>query len=241
MHDNVHLQLQHEVLTIDWSHHRVVVSGQFLGQPFQATARRAVITLPLGVLQAGDRAVRFHPALEQKQAALARLVAGAVIKIVMIFRAPFWQEMADGQYRNASFLHVPGARFPTFWTALPRQAPMLTAWVGGPRASKLSADSDFTGMIRQALESLDQLFGKGEAIRAQLVSAYLHDWQRDRFALGAYSYVAVGGGNARQQLAASLEDTLFFAGEATHREAAATVSGALQSGERAADEIFAAG
>ena len=66
----------------------------------------------------------------------------------------------------------------------------------------------------------------------------LHDWQGDRFARGAYSYVAVGGGTARQWLASPLEDTLFFAGEATHQDEAATVSGALQSGERAADEII---
>jgi monoamine oxidase len=39
-------------------------------------------------------------------------------------------------------------------------------------------------------------------------------------------------------LAAPLEDTLFFAGEATDTEdEAATVTGALQSGERAAREV----
>jgi monoamine oxidase len=39
-------------------------------------------------------------------------------------------------------------------------------------------------------------------------------------------------------LAAPLEDTLFFAGEATNTEdEAATVTGALQSGERAAREL----
>jgi monoamine oxidase len=94
-------------------------------------------------------------------------------------------------------------------------------------------------MVQHALDSLEQLFGKSCGIRSQLDAAYLHDWQRDRFACGAYSYVAVGGGQARQQLAASIQDTLFFAGEATHATAAATVSGALQSGERAAREIVA--
>jgi monoamine oxidase len=41
-------------------------------------------------------------------------------------------------------------------------------------------------------------------------------------------------------LAGPLEDTLFFAGEATDTEdEAATVTGALQSGERAAREVTA--
>ena len=114
----------------------------------------------------------------------------------MIFRTPFWQELADARYRDTGFFHAARAKFPTFWTAVPAQAPMLTAWVGGPRAARLSSECDFAAMVGLALESLEQLFGKNEAIRTQLVAAYLHDWQRDRFARGAYSYVTVGGGKA---------------------------------------------
>lgn len=235
---NVHLRLHHEVRTIDWSHHQVTVSGHFLEQPFHVTARRAVITLPLGVLQQSEHAVKFRPALEEKQTALQHLVSGAVIKIVMRFRTPFWQELDGGKYREAGFFHIPRSNFPTFWSAIPRQAPILTAWVGGPAAARLSTECTVSAMTQQALDSLEQLFGKNHGIRDQLVAAYLHDWQRDRFAYGAYSYVAVGGGSAREQLAVPMQDTLFFAGEATHADAAATVSGALQSGERAAWEII---
>ena len=117
---------------------------------------------------------------------------------------------------------------------------MLTAWVGGPRAASLSADCDSGALVQHALESLGQLFGGNGAIRAELVAAHLHDWQRDRFSQGAYSYVAVGGGRAREQLARPLGGKLFFAGEATHDEQAATVCGALESGHRAAEEIIAA-
>lgn len=241
LNDKVHLRLQHEVRSIDWSHRKVTISGQFLAQPFQAMARRAVITLPVGVLQQGERAVKFQPALTAKQSALRHLASGAAIKIILQFRTPFWQELDDGKYRDAGFFHAPHSSFPTFWSALPRQAPILTAWCGGPRASRLSAESTASEMVQQALQSLDQLFGTAHDIRSQLVAAYLHDWQRDPLARGAYSYVAVGGGTARRQLATPIQDTLFFAGEATHGDAPATVSGALQSGERAAQEIIAAG
>jgi monoamine oxidase len=68
----------------------------------------------------------------------------------------------------------------------------------------------------------------------------MHDWQADPFARGAYSYVTVGGTEARERLAAPLEDTLFFAGEAADAEgAAATVEGALRTGMRAAHEVRA--
>jgi monoamine oxidase len=63
----------------------------------------------------------------------------------------------------------------------------------------------------------------------------MHDWSRDPFARGAYSYVLVGGVNARATLAAPVENTLFFAGEATSTDGqGGTVNGALESGQRAA-------
>jgi len=45
----------------------------------------------------------------------------------------------------------------------------------------------------------------------------------------------------RKRLAAPLLDTLFFAGEATDDESAATVEGALRSGRRAAREVLETG
>ena len=49
--------------------------GIFHGEPFTVRATQAIVTLPLGVLQAGD--VRFVPALAAKRTALryARLRA----------------------------------------------------------------------------------------------------------------------------------------------------------------------
>ncbi|TMH32984.1 MAG: FAD-dependent oxidoreductase [Betaproteobacteria bacterium] len=43
---------------------------------------------------------------------------------------------------------------------------------------------------------------------------------------------------AREELAAPLDDTVFFAGEATDSEEAGTVAGALRSGMRAAREAL---
>jgi monoamine oxidase len=66
----------------------------------------------------------------------------------------------------------------------------------------------------------------------------VHDWQADPYARGGYSYVRVGGQGAREALARPVEDTLFFAGEATAVEDSGTVGGALASGMRAAREIL---
>ena len=71
-------------------------------------------------------------------------------------------------------------------------------------------------------------------IEGELGAAYVHDWQSDPYARGAYSYVTVGGMSARKALAAPFEDTLYFAGEAADYEGeTGTVAGnRLQSGER---------
>jgi monoamine oxidase len=159
-----------------------------------------------------------------------------VLKVALQFRGPFWEEPDGGRYADASFFHAPGKVFPTFWTALPARAPLLNAWVGGPSAARLSERTD-EEIIRQAMDCVRTVF-PGRDAEPELQAAYVHNWARDPYARGAYSYVAVGGGNAREVLATPLGGTLFFAGEAADTTGeAATVTGALRSGARAAVEV----
>ena len=76
---------------------------------------------------------------------------------------------------------------------------------------------------------------------ARLLEAeYFHDWQSDPFSRGAYSYGRVGADGAQEALASPVENTLFFAGEATDTTGHnGTVHGAIASGIRAAHEIIA--
>ena len=209
---------------------------------FQVVARRAIVTLPLGVLKLPSRApgaVRFTPPLTEKRPALEGLASGAVIKAALLFRTAFWEELDRARYRGVSFFHSPQAAFPTFWTALPERAPLLIAWAGGPKAARL-AGAATPEIVRQAMTSLASIFGTRTGIEGRLAAAWVHHWQRDPFARGAYSYVAVGGHGARRALAEPLRDTLFFAGEATDYEGEhGTVAGALQSGTRAARQVVA--
>ena len=72
------------------------------------------------------------------------------------------------------------------------------------------------------------------------MSAVIQDWTSEPYVLGSYSYPTVGsypgGLSMRQILAQPVGTALYFAGEATHNNASATVPGALRSGERAAGE-----
>jgi monoamine oxidase len=238
--ENIRLQLQTVVREVRWQRGSVEIDAIFLDQPFSIRAACAIVTLPLGVLQApaeASGAVRFVPALDAKREALERLIFGPVLKLSLRFRSAFWEELDGGKYQGASFFHSAATAFPTFWTSLPLRAPLLTAWIAGPKAARLSM-YETPDIVRQALDSLSTVFGGRPQSEFELEAAYLHNWQTDPFSRGAYSYIAVGGSDARRALAEPLEGTLFFAGEATDTEdEAATVTGALQSGERAAREV----
>jgi monoamine oxidase len=238
--DNIRLQLQTTLHSLRWSKGSVEVEGTFIGKPFRASARRAIITLPLGVLQLpadAPGAVRFNPALTEKHAALQGLASGPAIKLMLRFRSAFWEEL-DSRYANAAFFHVPSDDFQTFWTQLPLRSPLLNAWAGGPRALRLSSGTA-GDIVGSAIATLQSMFGKGCDVAAELEGSDYHDWQQDPFARGAYSYVTVAGDAARALLATPIANTLFFAGEATDTEGeTATVAGALQSGLRAAREAL---
>jgi len=239
---SVDVQLDTVVREVRWKRGSVQVRGTFMGRSFEASAKRAIVTLPLGVLQRPARAadaVRFEPVLGAKREALKHLAPGPVLKVVLRFRRTFWDELDAGRYRDVAFFHERAAAFPTIWTALPVRTPLLVAWAAGPKAQRL-AGADKTRIIAEALESLRATFGDGANAESHLESAWVHDWQSDPYARGAYSYVVTGGDKARETLAKPLSNTLFFAGEAADTEGeAGTVGGALQSGERATREVLA--
>jgi monoamine oxidase len=246
----VEVRLRGVVRAVRWKRGEVEVAGatsmadggsrMAKGSGFRVTAKKAIVTLPLGVLQLAPRArgaVRFSPALASKRRPLKRLVAGSVIKVPLLFRSAFWEELDGGRYRDASFFHSPGTLFPTFWTAAPERAPLLNAWAGGPNALRLTGKNT-REIVHEAVRCLETMFGH-DGIDGLLQAAWVHDWQTDPYARGAYSYVGVGGHGARKALAAPLARTLYFAGEATDFEGEpATVAGALQSGLRAAREVL---
>ena len=119
------------------------------------------------------------------------------------------------------------------------RAPILTGWAGGPAVERLALRGE-ESVVGRALDSLTCLLGLGrERLADLLIAWYMHDWQADPFARGAYSYIPVGGLDAPRLLAEPVEDTLFFAGEATDLSGRnGTVHRAMASGQRAAGEII---
>ena len=98
---NVRLQLQTVTTAVRWSKGSVEIEGTFSGAPFRARARRAIITLPLGVLQQSPDApgaVHFSPALDAKRSALQGLASGPVMK----HAALQWRLLGRTRWRTQS-------------------------------------------------------------------------------------------------------------------------------------------
>lgn len=222
------------VRAISWRRDGVVISGTREGEAFDVEARAAIVTLPLGVLQSNE--VTFDPPLPPERVeAIDALAMGPVFKAVMVCSEPFWERIYRGRLHDVGFFHDDDAPFSTIWTSLPLRSSTLVAWAGGPLAERLMrkpADEIYDCVFA----SLERMLGRGT--RDAVKTVYLHDWQADPFARGAYSYVKTGGMGAREVLGAPLNDVLFFAGEATALGGeAGTVAGALRSGIRAAREL----
>lgn len=199
------------------------------GQTF--SAHKVIVTVPLPILQQGR--VTFEPALPEKVRAVRGLRMGPVIKLALRFADAFWWTR---EHERLGFLLAPGQPFQVLWTTYPVLAPLLIAWAAGPSAAAL-ADLADAEILERALGSLRTVFKR--RIAPPLQAWYLHNWQQDSLAGGAYSYVAAGGYGSQRALAQPVAETLFFAGEATESSGHhATVHGALASGERAAREVL---
>lgn len=221
------------VRAIHWSSDGVRILAERDGEATQIRARRAIVTLPIGVLRDDD--VVFSPPLPpEKRAAIDALAMGPVLRVVLEFRSRFWERVDGGRFAQTGFFDATPCAMRSLWTRAPQRTPLLAAWAGGGAAHRIVERG--LDPIACALETCATLFPESD-VRSELLDAHFHDWQRDPFARGAYSYLRVGGGDARATLGLPVESALFFAGEATSSDAPGTVSGALDSGYRVADEV----
>lgn len=243
---DIPVRLETVVERVDWRAGKAELRIRSQEKQAMISASSVLVTVPLGVLKgpAGERGViQFSPELPAKKLnALERLEMGHVIRVVLRFRERFWEKICPTGKRtlaDMSFLFSDDESFPTWWTLMPKEYPIITGWAPVRAADDLSGH-DPVFVRQRAVQTLAGLLGlKIKFVESSLESAHFHDWQTDPFSRGAYSYGKVGCGGAQEALGAPVESTLFFAGEATdicgHN---GTVHGAIASGERAAKEIL---
>jgi len=234
------------VKEIHWQRGRVkAITSE--GAEYEAT--KILVALPLGILQA-DRneqgAVTFIPEIKKQQEVINAMGFGSIIKALLEFDAPFWEDKATEHLAGASLKDMgfilSNEAIPTWWTQVPQRIPVLTGWLGGlPAAAKKGTPDE--EILQLSLQSIANIFKRNiNELKDKLVAFNIANWTADPFARGSYAYDTVGAPDARKVLNEPIENTIFFAGEYLYEgPAMGTVEAALTSGLRVAERLVKIG
>lgn len=192
-----------------------------------------IITLPLGVLQSGE--IPFAEPLDRKrQRAIDGLGMGLLNKCVLRFDRAFWPAYVDW----IDFLGPVETLWADWTNYFPATGqPLIVGFNAARMAEEVEgwSDSDTTA---SAIEALRAMFGSAVPGPA---GSQISRWRQDPFALGSYSFKAVGTSRKDRKalFGADWDGRLVFAGEATSADQPSTVHGALITGRRAATAVLA--
>jgi monoamine oxidase len=225
------LHLGAAVTAIDEASERVAVRCDH-GATFEADA--VILTVPPPLLSE----IALPTAARHRATAAADIGFGNVVKILFRFAMTWWADLGKRDLSDLSFL-LSDAAVPTWWTQYPDEYPVLTGWLAGPKANRVSslAEAELIGM---GLASLGEIFGlPADRIRGDLVAARAINWGDDPFARGAYTYATPRTREARSVLRRPNGGAIFFSGEALYTGSdMGTVEAALASGQETAQTIL---
>ena len=224
----VTVALGETVNRVEWnSQQAVVTTGKAVH-----SADCVLITLPLGVLQKGQ--VVFTPGLpEGKCRAISALGMGTLNKCFLRFPSVFWPATVDW----LEYIPEDRGRW-TEWVNFSQVCgkPVLLGFNAADFGREIEAWSN-ADIVSDAMKTLRAIFGRQIPDPSDF---QITRWASDPFALGSYSFNALGSNpGMRNDLAKPVDGRIFFAGEATDRKYFGTVHGAYFSGIRAAMEILA--
>src|SRR5439155_7110276 len=157
------------VRVVRWKRRQVEVIAETLEGLQKHQASAAIITLPLGVLQAEpEEGVFFDPELAGKRTPMMKLRMGAIIKVTLQFDRRFWP------VENFGFIHSSDELFPVWWAD--ERGPILTGWTGAGRAEWLIRENQ-ESIFSEALSSLGRIFKVESAfLDKRLLARFLHGW-----------------------------------------------------------------
>jgi len=195
------------------------------GEVQTVTADRVICTIPFPVLKGID-----VPSLpEDKQQAIRDLKLTPVTRTYQQFRKRVWEQSGLSGY-GITDLEIQNTYSPTLQQQGSRG--ILTSYTGGQRAIDLSAMSEND---RQSfvLRKMGKVFSNLNNVYQSGVSQI---WHEDQFAQGAFNHFDPAHMTTLLPIAQRAEGRIHFAGEHTSAWHG-WMNGALESGNRAADEV----
>ncbi|MGA1544690.1 MAG: flavin monoamine oxidase family protein [Saprospiraceae bacterium] len=214
-----------EVKSIDYQGDSILITDS---RGNQKIADRLIITVPITILQ--KNLIAFSPQLpSDKINAFQKIGMDAGMKVFLKFQSKFYDDAIIGGAICAAYeSDTPGKN---------SNEQVLLAFIMGTQAEKLSALGSDENITQALLQELDEMY-QGQASQ-QFIASSIHDFSKNPFIQGAYSYSTVGMGNARSTAAESIDNRLFFAGEAMNLQGHhQTVHGALESGFTAVKDLL---
>ena len=223
--NGLNIKTSHQVTKIEYGK-KVKIStdrGEF-------TSDYALITVPLGVLK--RKKIQFVPDLpEKKKEAIQNLGYGVINKVFLKFPKKFWSTEVPrfGLVGNSSFEKI------EFIDLNPvKNTPLLSGIVSGENAISLEKLNK-KDIVKDLSDIIKKMFGNKTPSPLEVNQSR---WNSDPFSFGTSSFLST---NSEPKdfvtLSESVNDILFFAGEATNDKYPSTVHGAFLSGEREADKI----
>ena len=210
------------VVEVDWCTDKVRVTTP--GDVY--IAERVLLTVSTGILAAGD--IRFEPKLPPaKLDAIQALPLGNYNNLFFRVDPDFFEDAppAVSYIRNETAAYI---------YLMPFDKPYVYTCTVGRFAWWLE---------KQGQSASEQWFASvlgdifGDAVHHHIDCFKASAWGFDPWVKGAYSSLRPGGGAHRAALASPLNDTLYFAGEATSPDQFNTAHGAWISGQQAVNKI----
>lgn len=225
---DIDVRLNERVSKIDYSAEKAKVTTQ--SQTYEADY--VIVTVPLGVLKKG--VVSFNPVLPtSKQNAIEKIGMNAVNKFFLKWDKQFWDN-------NEFIFYTPKVKDKyNFFVNINKLATnanalMTFAYAQAARDTESQTDAQ---IISEIMLHLRDIYGNSTPNPTNMLRT---KWNSNPNSYGSYSFTQVGMTSMNQfdDLAASVNNRLFFAGEHTNKEYFSTVHGAYLSGIREADKII---
>lgn len=191
------------------------------------TADQAIVTLPSTILAETDNL--FSPALPDKTQAAQGLPLGLADKLFLSL------ENAEEFEKDSRLFGATDRTATATYHLRPFGRPQIEVFFGGMLAAELEQAGE-RAFFDFAVSELTGLLGSTFSQRVKPI--HIHRWAADPFARGSYSYARPGMADCRTKLAASVNNRLFFAGEACSPGDFSTAHGGWITGVVAAERVL---
>jgi monoamine oxidase len=224
------VRLSSPVRSIEQGSSQVIVSGD----GFSVTANRAIVTVPPALVAA----IEFTPDLPAQRAQLLqRMPQGTLMKCEAVYDRPFWRD----QHLSGQIVSDRGLARSTFDNSPPSNGGrpgIMMGFVGGDEA-RAWGGKPVADRKKQVLADFTAAFGSPAASPTDY---FEKDWSQEKWTRGCPTAYCPPG--VLLDFGAALRPAVgrvHWAGTETATYWAGYMDGAVRSGERAAQEVVAAG